>query len=125
MTRTLFSALAASIAAGVLAARLGGAVGGGVLVGGLSGAGITGLCLLYQRETMRTRPAQAMQAFGIAMLIKLAVLLLGSLAFHYIAPAAARIDARSFMVAFAAAVVIVLPLGTLDAVRVLKQQRAH
>jgi hypothetical protein len=125
MIPVLLGALTVSIASAVMAARLGGALGAGALVGALTGVGITGLCLLYQRETMRSRPEAAIQAFGISMLIKLAVILCGSLVFRYVEPAAARVDYRSFMVAFAAAVVIVLPLGTLDALRVLKQQRAH
>ena len=42
-----------------------------------------------------------------------------------IEPAAARIDYRSFMISFVTAIVIILPLGTLDVVRVLNDRKAH
>jgi len=117
MNRLILAVLAALALALVLAARLGGALGGGVLAGFAAGAGLSGLGFLYQRHVLATRPERALQAAVVGFLAKLAVLLLGALAFRFVEPAGARVDWRSFVVAYAAAVAFVLPLATWVAVR--------
>ena len=61
-------------------------------------------------------------AFALAFGAKLVAVLLGSLAFRFVEPCARRADWRSFLVAFAFAVVVVLPFGTLDATRALRKK---
>jgi len=117
MNRLILAVLAALALALVLAARLGGALGGGVLAGFAAGAGLSGLGFLHQRHVLATRPERALHAAVVGFLAKLAVLLLGALAFRFVEPAGARVDWRSFVVAYAAAVAFVLPLATWVAVR--------
>ena len=73
------------------------------------------------RHTMRVRPALSLHAFALTFVLKLLVLVAGVLVFRYLEPAAARADWRSFLVSFAAAVAILSPIGSLDAVRVLRK----
>jgi hypothetical protein len=117
MIRVTLATAAGALAAFVVAWRLGGALGGGVLAGFLLGAGLSGLGCLYQRHMLRVRPGGLMQAMAVSFLVKLVALVIGSLAFRFVEAAAARADWRSFLIAFAAAVMIVLPLGAMDATR--------
>ncbi len=124
-TLTLLAAFAlATLIALVLASRMGGALGGGVLTGFVVGAGLTGLGFLYQRHVLATRPERTLQAAGVGFLVKLAALLLGALAFRFVEPAGARVDWRAFVIAFAAAVALLLPLATWLAVQEQRQRNA-
>jgi hypothetical protein len=53
----------------------------------------------------------------LGFLVKLAALVAGALAGRFLEPAGARADYRTFVVAFAAAVALILPLGTWLALR--------
>ena len=117
MNRLLVVVLAALAVALACAARFGGALGGGVLAGYLLGAGLAGLSVLYQMHLLATRPERAMAGSVIGFLVLLLALLLGGLSFRYIAPVAERADWRSFLITFALAGVLVLLLGTFEAVR--------
>ena len=121
---TLVSILALALAAGV-AWRLGGTAGGGVLAGALLGVGFTGLGAMYQLHTLRTRPQRSLAAFTVSFLFKLAIVLAGGLAFRYIDAAALRADWQTFLIAFAACAVVLLPLGMLDALHAVQKQGAH
>jgi len=110
--------------AAVVAWQLGGPLGGGVLAGFVVGAGISALGIAYQRHVARTSPHAGMQALVIPFLAKLAALGVGVLAFRFLEPVARWADWRSFLVAFAAGAVWVVVSGTVDATRVLRQQRA-
>jgi len=111
-----------SMALGVVVAwRLGGAEGVGVAVGVAMGAGISLLGHQWQQHMMRTRPAKAMSAMMVGFLAKLAVVTVGALAFRYIEPAGAACDWRTFILSFAAGVLTVMVLGTIDAARSLKR----
>lgn len=121
---TIASAVAFATAA-LVAWRLGGAAGGGVLSGFLLGAGFSGLSVMYQRHTLMTAPGRALQVFALCFLTKLGLLLMGALAFRYIEEAAARADWRTFLVSFAAAVAVVLPMGLLDVLQVMRRGSAH
>jgi len=101
----------------LVAARLGGLAGSGVVLGFSLGAGLSGLSFLYTRHVLATHPARVLAAFGVGFLVKLAALLVGALAFRYVPAAAERADWRSFLVAYGAAVALILPLGTLLVVR--------
>jgi hypothetical protein len=122
MIRLTIGTVLGAIAAGVVAWKLGGALGGGVLAGFGLGAGISGLGAMYQRHILLTQPQRSLQAVSISFLAKLAALLIGALAFRYIEAAGQRADWRSFLVAFAVAVLIVLPLGTLDAAKAVRRR---
>ena len=124
MIRLTLATLVAFAAACAVAWRLGGTLGAGCLAGFLLGAGMCGLGVLYQRHTLLTRPEKSLQATVVAFLAKLVVLLIGGLAFRFLEPAAARADWRSFLIAFAAAVAVVLPLGAMDAVNATRRRRA-
>lgn len=119
MIRVTLATAAGALAASVVAWRLGGALGGGVIAGFLLGAGLSGLGCLYQRHALRVRPSAMMQAVAVSFLVKLAAVVIGALSLRYVEAAAARADWRSFLIAFAAAVTIVLPLGAWDATRSL------
>lgn len=122
MIRLTLASLVGLLAALAAAWRLGGTLGSGVLVGFLLGAALSGLGVLYQRHLLITHPERSLTAFVATFLVKLVLLVLGGLAFRFVDAAAARADWRSFLVAFAVAVVVVLPLGTLDAVQSFRRQ---
>ena len=114
--------LCAVAVAAVVAWRLGGAEGVGVGVGVAMGAGISMLGHEWQQHALRTRPEAAMRAMLVGFLFKLAVVLSGALAFRYLEPVAARVDWRAFVLAFAAGVLAVMVLGTLDSARALRRR---
>jgi len=117
VNRLIVVVLAALGVALACALRFGGALGGGVLAGFLLGAGLSGLSVLYQVHLLATRPERAMAGSVMGFLVLLAALLLGALSFRFVEPAAERIDWRSFLVTFAIAGALVLPLGAFEAVR--------
>jgi hypothetical protein len=125
MTRLTIAALLGLAAAGALAWSLGGALGAGVLAGYAAGAGITGLGVLAERRVLETRPELGLQVALLAFLSKLVLLVSAAVGLRFVAPLAARMDWRAFLVAFAAAVVVLLPIGTIEAVRVLKRAGAR
>jgi len=122
MMRLSLSSFVGLAVAAAVAWQLGGRLGAGVLGGYLLGAGMSGLGVLYQRHMLLTRPERVFSALVVSFLAKLVALLLGGLAFRFLAPVAEVADWRSFLIAFAGAVALVLPLGTWDAARVLKQR---
>ncbi len=126
MNRLLPTVLAALAVGTVLAlaARLGGAVGGGVALGGLTGAGLSALCYLHQRHVLATHPERALHAAVLGFLVKGAVLLLGALALRFVPSVGARVDWRGFVIAYAAAVALLLPLSAWFAVRGQRQRAA-
>ena len=117
MTRLLIATLLGATAASVTAWQLGGALGNGCLTGFFFGAAISGLGVLVQRHVLLTRPDKIMHAVAATFLVKLAALVVGGIAFRYIPEAAARADWRSFLVAFAGAAALLVPIGALDAAR--------
>lgn len=121
MRLCLASFLGLAVAAAV-AWQLGGRLGAGALGGYLLGAGMSGLGVLYQRHTLLTRPERSFSAFLVSFLAKLAALLLGGLAFRFLQPVAEVADWRSFLIAFAAAVALVLPVGTWEAASALRRR---
>jgi len=123
MRLSLASFLGFAVAA-LVAWQLEGRLGAGVLGGFLLGAGMSGLGVLYQRHMLITRPKQVLTALVVSFLAKLVALLLGALAFRFIPELAEIADWRSFLVAFAGAVALVLPVGTWEAARVLKRHEA-
>ena len=116
MRLTLTSLAALSLA--ILAAwKLGGTLGAGVLMGFFLGAALCGLGVLYQRHLLLTRPERFMTGLVVSFAAKLCALFLGALAFRFIDAAAARVDWRGFLIAFAGAVAVILPVATIEALR--------
>jgi hypothetical protein len=115
----------AGLALATLAAwRLGGAEGGGILSGYLVGAFLSAFGVAWQNHLLRTRPAKVFTATVSVFLLKLAVLLGAALAFRYVEAAAAQVEWRAFLVSFAAGVVLVTAIGSLDTLRILKERRS-
>ncbi len=124
MIRLTTATLAALCVASVVASQLGGTTGVGVMVGFLLGAGCTGLGALFQRHILATAPSRSLHAFVLAFVGKLAVVVVGALIFRYMDSVAVRVDWRAFLVAYAASVAILLPVGSLDAITVLRHKAA-
>lgn len=104
-----------------LAWQLGGALGTGVLVGFVSAVAVSGLGVAWLIHVGRTRPHQFLSAFAVGFSFKLIVALMGGLAFRYIEPAAARVDHRSFLLAFASVALILLLVGVTEVAGILRE----
>jgi hypothetical protein len=118
------------LAAGVLVSAvigwgLTGPSGLGVFLGFLLGAGLAGLSVAWQAHCMRYRPERLMRSQMEGFAVKLGAVGLFALAFRYFEPLSQSVDWRTFLLAFAAAAVIVLPLSTLDLSRLLGSTRVH
>ncbi len=124
MIRLSIACLVALAAAMAVAWKLGGTQGAGVLAGFALGAGFSGLTVLYQRHVLLTRPSKAFHAFFVCFFLKLAVLLTSALTFRFVEAAAQRADWKTFLIAFAAAVLVVVPLGLLDVLAKLRERQA-
>ncbi len=89
-------------------------------MGFVSAAAVSGLGIAWLIHVGRTQPQRFLSAFAVGFLFKLAVALMGGLAFRYIEPAAARVDHRSFLLAFASVAVLLLFVGAGEASRTLR-----
>ena len=124
MIRFSIACLIAMALAIVIALQLGGVLGNGVLSGAGLGCAFSALGAIYMAHTLRTKPSQVLHTFSISFLAKLFVLVMGAMAFRYIPQAAERVDYRGFMVAYAAVIAILVPLGSFDALRGMRKQLA-
>ena len=122
--RTTTGLLIGLAVAAALAWRLEGPVAAGVLLGYLLGAALSGLGVAWQCHWLQRQPARLLRAQLEAFLVKLAALTVFALAFRFVGVLAERVDWRAFVVAFAAAVALLLPLGTWETARRLGR-RAH
>jgi len=122
MIRSSIIAFFACATAVAVAWKLGGVLGNGVLVGFATGAGLGGLGVLYQRHIMRTRPERAFHAFAALALAKLAVLLVGGVTLRFLQATQDLVHWKSFLIAYAATVALIVPLGTVGALRNLRTQ---
>ena len=122
--RTTIVMLAGFALAAVLAWRFGGTEGTGILGGYLLGGTLATLGLAWQNHVLRVRPERVLVATVSVFLLKLAVLLAAAVAFRYVEAAAARVDWRAFLVAYAAGIVLALSVGSFDTLRILKQRRS-
>ena len=107
----------------VLAWRLGGALGWGVLLGFALGAVVSGAGVRWQQSLLRRGSAFVMQAFGISFLVKLIVVVGGTLWLRFAddpGSIGALVDWRSYLIAFSVAVLWVGSLGSMGTLRVLK-----
>lgn len=125
MNLTVATTLVGLALAIAVAASLGGLSGTGVVGGYLFGASLGLLGVGWQQHVLRTRPQQALNAAVLAFLFKLAGALMGALCLRYIEPVARIADWRSFIVAYGAAVLLSLIVGSVDTSRALKRRSAH
>lgn len=125
MTLTTLSTLAGLAAALSLAAWLGGAEGTGVLTGFLAGAAVTGACLVRQRKVLRARPDRALRSMVEGFLVKLAAVVAVVLVFVVVRPLREIADIRSFFLAFAGSILLLLFTGTFDNAQLLRERRAE
>ncbi|MCP3917087.1 MAG: hypothetical protein GY711_16185 [bacterium] len=125
MNLTLIATLAGLALAIVVSASLGGAEGTGVAGGYLFGGALGLLGVSYQNHILRTRPSQVMNASMVAFLFKLFGALLGVLSLRFLEPLARVAEWRSFLLAYAAAVLLSLVFGSIDISRALKRRSAH
>lgn len=80
---------------------LGGSIGMGALAG-FALASLTGLAAGEHRAHLaRTRPERVLHAFALAFLLKLGLLLAGTLLLRFVEPLAERADWRAFALGFA------------------------
>jgi hypothetical protein len=113
-------------AAVAVAWRVGGAVGMGVVMGYMLGGALAALGGQWQAHWMRVRPKRALQAQVEGFLAKLLALVLAGLLFRFGPDIGEQVDWRGFLVAYAAAVALLLPLTTWDAVgRRLQHRNVH
>ncbi len=89
------------------------AVGAGL--GFLLGAFLSLGGALWVGRTMQTRPARVLAVQAVVFGAKLAALLVGVLCLRGIAPALGQADWRAALVAYAAAVALLAPLASFDA----------
>ncbi len=119
MTRTTVGILAGLGLAAAVSSRLESAPATGVLAGYLFGGSLGLLGLAWQRHVIRTEPARAFSAMTQSFLFKLVGVLGGVLAARFIVPVSAVADWKSFAVAYAAAVLVCLVLGSFEIQREL------
>lgn len=124
MSRLTIGTLLGVAVATAVAWQLGGALGGGVMGGFLMGASLGGFALAWQLHLMRTQPSKVQAAMVSTFLVKLGVLLSAALLLRYVEPLGRHADWRSFLVSFALAVLVVLGLGSLDAMKIVRDGRA-
>ena len=85
--------------------------GAGLLAGVLAGGGLALGGVRLQRAVLERRPERSLHAFALTFLAKLLVLVGGGLLLRFSAPLAERMDWRAFLLAYAAAVALLLPIG--------------
>ncbi len=122
MNRTSLAIFLGLPAACVVGWSMGGALGAGAVCGFCAGAVLGGISLAWLAHTVRTRPDGALGAFVAGFAAKLGVLLAAALVLRYVEPAAARVDYRSFLLAFTVAICLLLVVGLPDATRARKER---
>src|SRR5262249_14350415 len=113
------------VAAASLAALLRGAPGTGVLAGYVAGAAGASALRLRQRRELSGAPPRALQTMVEGFLAKLAAIVALTAAILLVPGLRARCDLASCLLAFGAAVLIVLLPGTFENARILRERRAE
>lgn len=109
---------AAALPCGLVAWNLDADAGRGTLLGYLVGAGLAGLSFAWQRHQWRYRPERALRAQLEGFGLKLGGLVASLLVVR--ALDAAHVDLRAYLLGYAAAVALSLPLLAVDASRMLR-----
>ncbi|HUR29034.1 MAG TPA: hypothetical protein VM509_12665 [Planctomycetota bacterium] len=110
---------AAVLPCALIAWGLGGVHGRGAMLGYLLGAGSSSLSFAWQRHQWRFRPERALRANIEGFLVKVGALFCGVLVLRAVPVLDAQVDLRAFLLAYAAAVAMALPLLAIDANRLL------
>jgi hypothetical protein len=113
------------VAAASLAALYRGATGMGVLTGYVAGAAVTSAMLLRQRRVLATAPRRALQTMVEGFLAKLGAMVALTAAILLVPGLRARCDLACALLAFGAAVLLVLLPGTFENARILRERRAE
>lgn len=113
------------VAAASLAALLRGAPGMGVLTGYVAGAAVTSALLVRQRRVLASSPRRALQTMVEGFLAKLGAIVALTAAILLVPGLRDRCDLAATLVAFGAAVLIVLLPGTFENARLLRERRAE
>lgn len=108
--------LAAALA---LAFALGGRDGAGVFAGFTAGAALALGSALAQRRIAAARPELVLHLIGAGFLAKIFLLLALALLLRFVPALAAAIDLRAFVLAFAAAIFALLPVTTIEFLRLV------
>jgi len=121
MTRMIVGIIAGLGLAALVAAQLEGTVATGVISGYLFGASVGALGASWTGHVARVQPAKVLHSHMVSFLFKIVGVLLGALSLAFVPAAAEIADWKSFIVAYAAASMITLILGSLDINRALKE----
>ena len=121
--RTTLGLLAGLAPACGVAWRLGGVEGTGVVLGYLLGATLVAFGTLWQAHWLRVCAGRAFQAQLEGFLVKLGVLLVSALLFRHLSVLAEVADWQSFVIAYAGAVAVGLPLCAWESARSLRPRR--
>lgn len=124
LPRTSYGLAAGLLIAAAVAWSLGGSKGLGAILGFGLGAFLGFLSVSWQVHCMRYRPERLTRAHMEGFAVKLGVLGVFALAFRFIEPLAQAVNWQAFLLAFAVAVLLVLPLSTLDLSRLLAARRS-
>ena len=121
---------ALGLAVGVLlAAAIGwwleGAKGLGVFLGFLLGAGLAGIAVAWQAHCLQYRPERVLRAQMEGFAIKLGSVAVFAVCFRYFEPLSRSVNWQTFLFAFAAAALLVMPLSTIDLSHLIAAARAR
>ncbi|MCE9594757.1 MAG: hypothetical protein K8S98_11240 [Planctomycetes bacterium] len=115
--------LVGCVAAVALGLFVGGPVGVGIVAGFAAGAGVALGLGGIQKRIVVAKPIYVVHVVAGGFLAKICALLAAAAAVRFIAPLADAVEWRAFTVAFAAAVLVLLPCTTFELMR-LVQARA-
>lgn len=119
-TKITLIGLAAAIA---LALGLGGRDGAGVFAGFTAGSSLALALALAQRRISHARPELVLHLIGASFVVKIFVLLALTLLVRFVEPVAASLEWRAFLFSFAVAVLALLPVTTIEFVRLIGGER--
>jgi hypothetical protein len=117
--------LAAIPFAGLAAWPMDRAQGAGTMLGCTAATAIGVASIAWQERLLRTRPSLAMNAMVVGFLAKLLALLAGALALRYVEPLAVWASWSSYLLAFAAATLWVMTIGSLRHFKVMRAGPEH
>jgi hypothetical protein len=112
--------LVGCVAAVALAFVLGGPVGVGVVAGFAAGAGIALGLGGIQKRIVLAKPVYVVHVLAGGFLAKICALLAATAAVRFAAPIADAVEWRAFTVAFATAVLMLLPCTTFELMRLVQ-----
>lgn len=112
--------LVGCVAAVALAFVVGGSAGVGVVAGFAAGAGIALGLGGIQKNLVSSRPAYVVHVLAGGFLCKICALFAAAAAVRFVVPISDTVDWRAFTVAFAAAVMLLLPCTTFELVRLVQ-----